>query len=257
MSIPVLWICYFSRIKISILKAHIPNVLTSLNLFCGCIAAVLVFRGDIQLAAYFIFVAAFFDMMDGMVARRVDANSAYGKELDSLADMVTFGFVPGAIMFHLMSTSGIEQLIADKNIMHLVKFSPFVITIFSALRLAKFNLDTRQSSSFLGLPTPANTLLILSYPLILMQYPGRFEALFANPIVLVVLSLISCFLLVSEIPLFALKFKTTAFAENIYQYILIGLAVILIPFFKYAAIPFLIISYLFLSFIQKANQSKS
>jgi CDP-diacylglycerol--serine O-phosphatidyltransferase len=239
------------------MKAHIPNALTSLNLFCGCIAAYLVFNSRVETAAYFIFAAAFFDMMDGMVARKVNANSAMGKELDSLADMVTFGLVPGAILFMMMGQSGLSAYVSDKTAFRLFHFFPFIVTVFSALRLAKFNIDTRQTSSFLGLPVPANTLLILSYPLIMKEFPGMFDAILMNPFVIGALSIISSFLLVSELPLFALKFKTTGFSENKFQYFLILSAIVLLPILRYGAIPILILLYLILSFLEKASQVKS
>lgn len=244
------WTSFITLVPV---KKHIPNVLTSFNLFCGCLAAILVLKGVFMTAAYLVFLAAFFDMLDGMIARKVGANSAFGKEFDSLADVVTFGFVPGAILFMLMKESGIEVWADEPLIQKVILYFPFIVTVFSGLRLAKFNIDTRQSTSFLGLPTPANTLMIVSFPLILIQYPGKFDSLILNPIFIIGMSLISCFLLVSEIPLFALKFKTTGFNENRFQYILITLAVILLPLFRFAAIPVLILSYLFLSLLQKVT----
>lgn len=228
-----------------------------MNLFSGCIAAVLVFMGKLEYAAYFVFAAALFDLLDGMVARRVNANSAFGKELDSLADVVTFGFVPGALMYMLMNESPVKDYFTNEYFLQAVPFFPFLITVFSALRLAKFNIDTRQSQSFLGLPTPANTLMIVSFPLIISQYPGELDHIILNPIFLMIVTTISCFLLVSEIPLFALKFKTTGFSENKFQYTLVILALILIPLMKFAAVPILIISYLLLSFIQQATLKKN
>ena len=238
-----------------LVKIHLPNFLTCLNLFCGCIATVMIFRNHFELTAYFVFAAAFFDLLDGMVARKVKSDAAFGKQLDSLADAVSFGFVPAAIMFKLLQMSDLQHAIPNENLRRMVQFFPFIIAIFSILRLAKFNLDTRQSTSFLGLPTPANTLLIISFPLILLQHPGEYDQLILNPYFILVMSMVSSFLLVSEIPLFSLKFKTASFKENKFQYVLIILAVLLVPILLYTAIPILILSYVFLSLIQKVTKA--
>jgi CDP-diacylglycerol--serine O-phosphatidyltransferase len=238
------------------MKLHLPNALTSCNLFSGCIAAVMIFRNHLEYAAYFIFLSAFFDLLDGMVARRVSSNSAFGKELDSLADAVSFGFIPGAMMFKLLQLSNISTVFHSELLIRGLQFFPFIITVFSALRLAKFNLDTRQSNSFIGLPTPACTLFIVSFPLILNQLPGRFEHIILNPYFIIVTSVILSFLLVSEIPLFSMKFKTFMFRENIFQYLLLILSVIIFPVFLFASIPIVIILYILLSIIQNSLKSK-
>ncbi len=232
------------------MKFNLPNTFTCLNLFCGCIAVVMIFRNHLDYAAYLVFAATFFDMLDGMAARKGSGNSAFGKELDSLADAVSFGFVPGAVMFKMLQHSSMDSYFNSEVLIQLIQFFPFIITVFSALRLAKFNLDTRQTTSFIGLPTPANTLLIVSFPLILKQFPGSWDSVFLNPYFILIFSMISSFLLISELPLFSLKFKTLAFNENRYQYILVVLALILMPIFLFAAIPMLVILYLLLSLIQ-------
>jgi CDP-diacylglycerol--serine O-phosphatidyltransferase len=194
--------------NITAMKVHVPNALTCANLFCGCIAAVMVFRNHLDYAAYLVFVAAFFDLLDGMVARKVASNSEYGKQLDSLADMVSFGFVPGAIVFKLLQMSDVHSFFNAPMLSRFLQFAPFIITIFSALRLVKFNLDKRQTSSFIGLPTPANTLFIVSLPLILNQFPGKYDSIILHPVTLLILTVVCSFLLVSEIPLFSMKFKS-------------------------------------------------
>jgi CDP-diacylglycerol--serine O-phosphatidyltransferase len=152
------------------LKRHLPNTLTCLNLLCGCLALTNIFRGDLVTGAYLVGIAAVADFFDGLLARALRVSSPIGKDLDSLADMVSFGVVPGAIMFKLlgmpngMSTS---TIIGNASFAALLPFGAFLITIFSALRLAKFNNDTRQTTSFIGLPTPACTLVVASLPLIL------------------------------------------------------------------------------------------
>jgi CDP-diacylglycerol---serine O-phosphatidyltransferase len=246
----------FFSITIS-LKSHLPNILTCFNLFSGCIAVVMFFRGHIQTGAYFIFAAAFFDLLDGMAARQVESNSAYGKELDSLADMVSFGFIPGFIMFKLLQSADLINYFPNLKVRQVVQFLPFIVTIFSALRLAKFNLDTRQSKSFLGLPTPASTLFIISLPLILIQFPGKFDAIILNPWIILFTCGLMSFLLTSEIPLFSMKFSSLRFSENVFQYILVAIALILVPVLFYAAIPILIFLYILLSIIQNSLKTKN
>lgn len=238
------------------MKVHIPNALTCLNLFSGCIAVVMIFRNHLDTAAYFVFAAAFFDLLDGMVARKVFSDSAFGKELDSLADMVSFGLVPGAIMFKLFQHSQPDLHFHSENFIRVIQFLPFIITVFSALRLAKFNLDTRQTNSFIGLPTPANTLFIVSLPLIIIQMPGRYDDLILNPYFIIIVSICSAFLLVTELPLFSMKFKTLGFRENLYQYILLLISLILFPLILFAAIPVVIFLYILLSIIQKLTKAK-
>jgi CDP-diacylglycerol--serine O-phosphatidyltransferase len=216
----------------------------------------MVFRNHLDWAAYFVFIAAFFDLLDGMAARKGQSYSAMGKELDSLADMVSFGFVPGAMVFKMLQHSGMEMVFQNERMIQIIQFLPFFITIFSALRLAKFNVDTRQTSSFIGLPTPANTLLIVSLPLILIQFPGRYDGLILHPYFLIILTIVCSFLLVANLPLFSLKFKTIGLKENIFQYILVGSGLILFPVLLYAAIPILIILYILLSAIQNFTKSK-
>jgi CDP-diacylglycerol---serine O-phosphatidyltransferase len=239
------------------MKIHIPNALTCGNLFCGCIASVLIFRNHLDIAAYLIVIAAFFDLLDGMVARKVKSNPAFGKELDSLADVVSFGFVPGAMMFKLLQISDLELYFNSENLIRFIEFLPFIITIFSALRLAKFNIDTRQSTSFIGLPTPANTLFVISLPLIIKQFPGRYDDLIINPYFILIISVLGSAMMVSNIPLFSMKFKTLDVKENIFQYSLMIIALILFPVFLFAAIPVIIILYILLSIIQNYIKAKS
>lgn len=238
------------------MKIHLPNALTCCNLFSGCIAAVMVFRNHLDYAAYFIFISAFFDLLDGIAARKIATNSAFGKELDSLADIVSFGFVPGAIMFKLLQTTDLTATFGEGFFTTFIQFFPFIITVFSALRLAKFNIDTRQTNSFIGLPTPANTLLIVSLPLVLNQFPGTFDNFFLNPYFILLTSAVVSYLLVAEIPLFSMKFKTMDIKENLFQYILLSIALIIFPLFLFGAIPILIILYILLSLIQNSLKPK-
>lgn len=227
------------------MKKHIPNFITSLNLFSGCIAAMLAFQGNLELAAYFVLIAAVLDFMDGLAARALKAYSEIGKQLDSLADMVSFGFVPGVFIYRMLlnnlNANGLPEILA---------YAGFIITVFSALRLAKFNIDTRQTENFIGLATPANTLFFIGIPFVL-GIPSEALSLLNNPIILLILTLGFSYLLVSEIPLFSLKFKSLALNPNLHRYLLLILSLILIIFFKFAAIPMIIVIYLILSIIFK------
>ncbi|HNQ61690.1 MAG TPA: CDP-alcohol phosphatidyltransferase family protein [Bacteroidia bacterium] len=239
------------------MKKHLPNFFTSMNLLAGCMAVVMVFRDHMDWAAYLIFLAAFFDLLDGLAARILGLNSAYGKELDSLADMVSFGLVPGLIIFKMLQQSDLSRLPLSDSVLGFVQFVPFIITVFSALRLAKFNLDTRQKTTFIGLPVPANTLFIASLPMILIHEAGKYEILLLNPVVLLLLSIALSLLLISEIPLFSLKLKNLSLKDNMFQFILLVLSAILIPIFKWTAVPLIFGLYFLLSFFSSFNSKKN
>jgi CDP-diacylglycerol---serine O-phosphatidyltransferase len=232
------------------LKKHIPNLLTCGNLFCGCIGIVATFQDNLVWAAYLTGIAGVLDFFDGFVARWLKAYSPIGKELDSLADCVTFGVLPGMILFHLTGKS-----ISTYGMPESYRFLPyvaFIISIFSALRLAKFNVDTRQTSSFIGVPTPANAFLIGSLPLILWQYPPA-EVIILNTYFLVGLTLVMSYLLVAEIPLFALKFTTYAFSKNRPKYIFLFLSLVLLFTLQFIAIPFIIALYILISLFNRES----
>lgn len=231
---------------------HIPNTITSLNLFSGCIAVVMAFEGYLIWASFLIGLAAVFDFLDGMAARVLKAYSPMGKELDSLADMVSFGVVPAVILYQLMKISlGINQLSCDLSMKaYVVLVIPFLVAVFSGLRLAKFNVDERQTESFVGLPTPANAILIGSLPLILMysNFP-LVHNIILNPWVLIVLTLFQSFMLVAEFPMFSLKFKSLDFGKNKLRYIFIILVIVLSILLQYIAVPFIILLFIVLSAI--------
>ncbi len=235
------------------MKKQIPNFLTCLNLFCGCIAVVMIFRNHLEWAAYMVFVAAVFDLMDGMAARMLKVSSPIGKELDSLADVVSFGFVPGAILFKLLQEN-VGTISDNEMLTRMFQFVPFIVTLFSAVRLAKFNLDTRQADSFIGLPTPANTLLIVSLPLIIANDRFGLTNFIMNPYFLIGLSLVQSFLLVAELPLIALKFKNFTWKDNSYQFILIIASAVLLIALKFVALPLIIMLYVLLSVVKKSRQ---
>lgn len=223
---------------------HLPNAITCANLFSGCVGIVFCFQENLIFAAYALFLAAIFDFFDGFASRVLQSFSGIGKDLDSLADMVSFGVLPSAIMYELFL-----QAPQIDRVSHYLNFIAFLIPVFSALRLAKFNNDSRQSESFIGLTTTANGILIASIPLTIDQHPS-ISAYILNPYGLAIFVVVMCTLLVAEIPLMSLKFKNKDFQENIYRYLLLLFSAILILFFKFAAVPVVIFIYIILSLIQ-------
>ena len=238
------------------MRQHIPNCITLLNLFCGCIAVVYAVMNQLQLAAIFVFFGILFDFLDGFAARILKVTSEIGVQLDSLADMVTSGVVPGIVMFQLLRMAETGGWNLDLFGMHsevtLVPLLGFVITLDSAYRLANFNVDENQVSSFRGLPTPANTLLILSIPQILMyQNKEVLNDFILKPWFLMALTLVSAYLLNANIPLFALKFKGTGFQENGVKYLFLIGSMVLLLALKFLAIPMIILLYILTSLVFK------
>jgi CDP-diacylglycerol--serine O-phosphatidyltransferase len=227
------------------IKRHVPNAITCANLFSGCVGIVFAFKGELIIAAYAIFLSAIFDFFDGLASRVLKSFSGIGKDLDSLADIVSFGVLPAVIMYQLFLEA--RQIY---EVSPWLNFIAFLIAVFSALRLAKFNVDTRQSENFIGLPTPANAILIASFPIIISQHNQYYTPYLLNPYILSVFTLVMCSLLVIEVPMMSLKFKNRDFNENIYRYLLLLFSAILILFFKFAAIPVVILIYIALSIIQ-------
>ena len=218
------------------MKKHLPNTITCCNLISGCTATYFAFLGDFRLALLFIVIGAVFDFFDGMVARLLHVSSPIGKELDSLADDITFGFAPSAIIFSYIATFHIHVIIEP--------FLAFVMAAFSALRLAKFNLDERQALGFIGLPTPANALFWGSLIVGLQQYDVNFDGL--NWVILIG-SFISCYLLIAEIPMFALKFKHWGWKGNEIKYIFILSCIPLLLFLGIIGLAAIIAWYVILS----------
>lgn len=219
------------------MKRHIPNAITCANLLSGCIGIVFAFKGELKIAAYFVVLSGAFDFFDGMVARILSVKSAIGKDLDSLADMVSFGFLPGVVMFQLLKQAAPNA----ENLPYLA----FFITVFSALRLAKFNNDDRQSEDFIGLNTPMNTLFICSLPFIASDYPK----LILQATTLVPIILISSLLLISEIKIFSLKFNNLSWEEHKVKFIFLILSAVLLLILKFTAIPIILVLYIALSFV--------
>lgn len=230
------------------MKRHIPNFITLLNLFCGSVAVIFALSGDMKLTALFVFLGIFFDFFDGLLARKLNVYSELGLQLDSLADMVTSGLVPGLVMFYLFNLGNPDTSIYSTYL----PYFGLLITLASAYRLANFNIDDKQIDSFIGLPTPANALLILSLPLIMeFQNNDIMNAIILNKWFLISVTLLSSFLLNANIKLIALKFKTWSFKDNSVRYILIILSIILLVIFQFAAIPLIIISYIIISLLNK------
>ena len=246
------------------MKRHIPNLITLLNVFCGCVAVVFAVLNQLEWAALFVFLGIFFDFFDGLAARVLGVQSELGLQLDSLADVITSGLVPGIVMFQLLGMSVTGGWNADSVVHHsdpgmLLLSRPlpllgFLITLSSAYRLAKFNLDENQVSSFVGLPTPANALLILSLPLVLLfQNNDVLNQIILNPWFLVGVTFLSAYLLNAKIELFALKFKNWGFKDNALRYVFIVISFVLIITLKFLAIPFIILFYIASSLIAKLN----
>jgi len=232
-------------------RKHLPNAITCANLFSGCIGIVFTFQHNLLFASYAIFLAAVFDFFDGFASRMLQSFSGIGKDLDSLSDLVSFGVLPSAIMYELF----LEAPQID-HVSPYLNFIAFLIPVFSALRLAKFNTDERQAEIFIGLPTPANAILIASIPLILRQHYAAFSTYILNPYGLSCFVLIMCSLLVAEIPLMSLKFKSSDVHENIYRYLLLGISVIMLLIFKFVAVPVILFMYITLSIIQFRSANK-
>ena len=233
------------------MKSSIPNLFTAANLFCGLMATLFVIQNEILLALIMTIVSLAMDFMDGFVARMLKVSSEVGKQLDSLADMVSFGVVPGFIMALLIGKSLIPDFLPSKIVFDQLfpwYLTAFLIPVFSALRLARFNLDERQSDAFYGLPTPANTMLIFSFWLIVYYQPNHWMAqALDNKWILTGLALLSCWLLIANVRLLALKFKNYSLADNWKRYLLIVGAVGLFGLFQFVGIPLLILLYLLLS----------
>lgn len=237
------------------IKKQIPNLITLCNLSSGLIALMYAFNTHYQMAFVWVCIGIFFDFWDGFFARILKAQSPLGLQLDSLADMVTSGVVPGLVMYQMLSDIAMNQeeynLSSENFYLGILPFAGFLITLGSCYRLAKFNVDTRQTDSFIGLPTPANALFILSLPVIEIHSDGTgvvFEML-SNPFVLVGISVLSAFMLNAEIPLFSLKVKYFNWETNKIQVIFLILSVLLLFFFQYLGIPLIILSYVILSVI--------
>lgn len=222
------------------IRKHIPNAITSCNLLSGCIGISLCFEGNIFFGAVMILIGATFDFFDGFAARMLKVSSPMGKELDSLADMVTFGVLPSVILYQLL-----VEVLADSQLTYL-PYVAFLIAVFSAVRLANFNIDERQSDGFIGVPTPGTALVIGSLPLILKYYP-EFSPYILNEITLIGIAIVMSYLMNAEIPLISLKFKTFGWKGNEGRFILIGSSLLLLIFLQVAALPLIVVTQVLIS----------
>ncbi|PDH48622.1 MAG: CDP-diacylglycerol--serine O-phosphatidyltransferase [Bacteroidetes bacterium MED-G21] len=226
------------------MSKHIPNLLTISNLICGCIALYFTFHGKLVFTAYLIGLAAVFDFMDGAAARLLYVSNPIGKELDSLADMVSFGLVPGSVVFHILEEGTLSQY----------SFMALLIPIFSAYRLAKFNVDENQNENFIGLPTPANCLVFVSIPLITtFNSESTIAYLFEIPEILLIITILMSLALVSRINMFSLKFKNFKFQDNKFRFFLITMSIILLTCLEFSAIPLIILLYILMSIVKRTN----
>jgi len=216
---------------------HIPNTLTSLNLLSGCLGIVAVLQGPAHHAVWYVIAACVFDFFDGFTARALNVSSPIGKELDSLADMVSFGVLPALVMYRMIDTQSASDLLP---------FAAFSLAVFSALRLAKFNIDETQREHFVGLPTPANALFITS----LVYLTSPFDILVSQDFALIGITVTFSFLLVAPLDLFALKFKSYSWAGNELKFTFIAVAVLLLAIWQLAAMPFVILTYVAVSLLK-------
>lgn len=276
---------------------NIPNLFTAGNMLCGVLAIFFALSGRIDISAYFIFGGAFLDYFDGFLARLLKQQGELGKQLDSLADMITFGLAPGMVMMVVLAYSVMPveswhgsvpdgMIVLEDTLIHPIQediataffrwqnsvlewenvnwipFTALIIPFFSMFRLGKFNIDTRQSESFIGLPTPANTIFYTAFPLLLVQYgnaEGWQHTLILQciqPIVLIPIIVVMSFMLVAELPLFALKFKQFKWKGNEIRYLFLISCGLLIPFLLIWSIPIIVLLYLLFSFIQNIIRKK-
>ncbi|MFN3589653.1 MAG: CDP-diacylglycerol--serine O-phosphatidyltransferase, partial [Spirosomataceae bacterium] len=226
----------------------IPNFMTLGNLLAGCIGILAVFEGQLLFASLLIGVALILDFGDGFVARLLNQSSPIGKELDSLADMVTFGVLPSFILIHILQEPWVLHVHETK---WYLSYIPLFLALSSALRLAKFNIDTRQSDQFIGVPTPANGLIIASLPLI-STYQPEYASYLLKPEILIGYTLIMSYLLIAELPLLAFKFKNFQWKGNQIRYVFLIFSVILILSLGFVSFPVLILSYIIISMLDKA-----
>ena len=227
------------------MKKHIPNILTCCNLFTGCVSIVMALRGNLEVASLLIFVSALFDFLDGFAARMLKVKSDIGVDMDSLADVFSFGGAPAMIMFVWIerSLTNLPPYLQEMGFIQLLPYFAFIVPAFSAVRLAKFNHDDRQITEFRGLATPANALFLGFLHFSSVDLP-----FLSNVWVLLTLTLTFSILLVSDIPMFALKFKNLKLKGNEIRYTFLLISLILLVIFKLGAFPIIILTYILISF---------
>lgn len=240
----------------------IPNLFTLGNLLCGCLAIVYAFEGFLYVSSFLVVFASLFDFLDGFLARALKQSSAIGQQLDSLADMVTFGIVPSVIVYQLLSQAFYtgDGLVFGMNAGMFPKLG-FLIALFSALRLAKFNIDTRQTKGFLGLPTPANAIFWIGLPLIEhYEVPNFIKPLadfLLQPETIVIITLLFSFLLISEVKMFSLKVTSFSLKDNALVYSFLAISLVLLISLSFLALPIIIALYIILSIISSTFLRKT
>lgn len=227
----------------------VPNLITSLNLFCGCLAVVFAFNKQLEISVLFIFIAAVFDFLDGFAARLLHAKSLIGKELDSLADLISFGVAPASMLY--IATLDIWS----QSFFNILSFAPYILVVFSALRLAKFNIDDRQTNDFLGLPTPANALFFVSYSIFIFE--DKTENMLKNPFIVAVVILFFSILMVSNLRLYSLKKLSGNIAKLTAVVILLIFSCIFIYQFRFYAGILIIPLYILQSGVNYITNKKS
>lgn len=241
------------------IRKNLANIFTLTNLFLGFVGIISVLYGDIVIGSYMIIFAALFDLLDGFIARILKTTSVLGKQLDSFADLVSFGVLPAIIVHTLILKSHYNWIYFISFVdIPTVSLIPFIITIGATIRLAKFNIDSSQTYSFKGLPSPANALFFASLPLILQNdlYVFHHDTIYLerfvlNPYILIGLSILLAFLMISNIPMFSIKFENLRWQDNYLRYIIIILFIILFIFIYYIAIPLIILIYVILSILMR------
>ncbi len=243
------------------IKKHIPNLLTLGNLLCGTIAIIFAIKGDFVTTAILVTTGIGFDFFDGFAARILNVQGELGKQLDSLADMVTSGVVPGIVMLQLLvnalniDAAGYFGIDMYESTGSYLPYLGLLLTLGACYRLANFNIDTRQSDSFIGIPTPAMTLFVISLPLITEFSTQSFYLdIIHNQYFLILITVLLTFLMNAEIPLFALKFKTFGFKENILKYVFLLMSILMLIVLKFVAIPLIIIMYVALSMVNNLKK---
>jgi CDP-diacylglycerol--serine O-phosphatidyltransferase len=242
------------------MKRHIPNFITGLGLLSGCISIAYSTGGDLKRAVIFILIAALFDFVDGWIARMLNSVSEFGKQLDSLADVISFGVAPSFILYKLMVFSLVESStrfnIAEPGFLQtIVLSSSFLVAVFAALRLARFNIDASQKESFRGLPTPGAALLIASFGFIIDQRNLSIEPVLLKLWFLIAFMLVVCWLMVSGIRMFSLKFKNYSLKDNALRYLILLVSAVLIIVFGIPGIFPVILLYILLSLIYSLFRS--
>ncbi len=226
------------------IKKHIPNLLTLGNLLSGVIATIFAVKGDFEAVAFLVILGIIFDFFDGFAARLLHVSGELGKQLDSLADMVTSGVVPGIVVYKMLE----QTMVGDFSDTNYFPYIGLLLTLAACYRLANFNIDTRQTDSFIGVPTPAMALFVISLPLIILYSEYQFVVeLIQNKYFLIGVTLLFSYLMNAELPLFALKFTSFGWKENGMKYVFLLTSIVLIFVLQFIAIPLIIILYVLVS----------